>query len=241
MTISMGTVNLINPNKMNETILPKVAVDAALFAIDKNQLKVLLIKLKKGPYEKKWCLPGGLVGISESLDEAAKRALFQKANIVGVHLEQLYTFGDPKRDVRSRSISVAYFALVKDPKEFKIETTPYYSQICWWPINNLPKMAFDHKKIIQTAKKRLQVKIVYSNISYSLLPTEFTLSQLQKVYEIILEQKLDKRNFRKRIVSLDLVKKTGKKLGGEQHRPAQLYRFPQRGLEYFNKISGKRT
>lgn len=216
--------------RTNKTNLPKIAVDAVLFSVDKDQLKTLLIKLKDGPYKNRWCLPGGLVGINESLDEAAKRVLFQKANISGIYLEQLCSFGEPKRDIRSRSISVAYFALVDNLYRFKVKTTSYYSEISWWPVKNLPEMAFDHKKIIETAKQRLQTKIEYSNIAYSLLPKEFTLSQLQKVYEIILERKLDKRNFRKWISSLGVVEKLGKKLMGEAHRPAQLYKFSERKL-----------
>jgi len=210
---------------------PAVAVDAVLFTIHKEQLKVLLMKLNQGPYQGKWALPGGLVQIDESLDEAAKRVLFQKANIGDIHLEQLYSFGDPKRDVRGRSVSVAYFALVPNPRNFELKTL-YNNEIAWQDVNNLPPMAFDHKEIIEYAQKRLEAKIEYTNIAYSLLPKEFTLTDLQKVYEVILGREVDKRNFRKRILSLGLVEETGKTIKGEPHRPAKLYRFSERELKF---------
>lgn len=209
---------------------PRIAVDAVLFSIDKKKLKVLLIKIKQGQYKDKWCLPGGQIEYRESLEDAVKRILFQKTNITGVYLEQLYTFGDPERDIRSRSVSVAYFALVNDPEIFKIQTTPYYSDIEWKDIAELPELAFDHKEIIKTAHERLKAKINYSNIVYSLLPTEFTLTQLQSVYEIILQEKLDKRNFRKKITAIGMVEKSNKRLVGQPFRPAQLFHFTQRKL-----------
>jgi len=209
---------------------PAVAIDAVLFTLDQDQLKVLLIKINNGPYQNKWALPGGLVQLNETLDEAAKRVLFQKTNIGDIHLEQLYTFGDLKRDTRGRVISVAYFALVSHPNNYKVKTTPYYSEITWQPIKNLPTMAFDHRKIIEEALTRLKAKIEYTNVSYSLLPKEFVLTDLQKTYEIILGKKLDKRNFRKKIISIGLVEKTEKKEKGKPHRPASLYRFVKREL-----------
>lgn len=209
---------------------PGVAVDAVLFTIDKEELKVLLIKISRGPYLNKWALPGGSISNEEVLDEAAKNILFQKTNIGDIHLEQLYTFGNVNRDVRKRVVSVAYFALVNNQNNYSIKTTPYYSEIAWWPVKNLPPMAFDHKEMIELAYQRLKNKLGYTNISYSLLPEEFTLTQLQRIYEIILGEKIDKRNFRKRIFSLNIVKNTGKKLKGKAHRPAELYKFLKREL-----------
>lgn len=209
---------------------PAVAIDAVLFTIEKDKLKILLIKINHGPYKKKWALPGGLVQLKETLDDAAKRVLFQKTNIGDIHLEQLYSFGDLDRDVRGRVISVAYFALINNPDNFKIRTTPYYSEISWWLVKKLPAMAFDHQKITDYALKRLRSKIEYTNIVYSLLPKEFTLSEMQKVYEIILSHKIDKRNFRKKMNSIGLIEKTGKKQKGKNHRPAELYKFIKRKL-----------
>lgn len=218
----------ISSNK--KIIGPVVAVDAVLFTIDQGQLKVLLIKIKNGPYHDKWATPGGLVQIDENLDDAAKRILFKKTNIGDVHLEQLYSFGDIERDVRERAISVAYFALINDPRSFMLKTTSYYSEISWFSVKKLPSLAFDHQKIIECAYERLKSKLGYTNIVYSLLPKEFTLTELQKIYEIILDEKIDKRNFRKQIMLLNLVINTGKKQEGKQYRPAELFKFSQRKI-----------
>ena len=209
---------------------PAVAVDAVLFTIKEDQLNVLLIKISKGSYKDKWAVPGGLVQLDETLDAAAKRALFQKTNIGDIHLEQLYSFGDLKRDTRGRVISVAYFALIGNPRNYKLKTAPYYSEIAWWQVRKLPAMAFDHRQIVKYALERLKAKIEHTNIAYSLLPKGFTLTELQRTYEIILGRRIDKRNFRKKIIALGLVKKTGKKQKGKPHRPAQLYRFSKREL-----------
>ena len=169
----------------------------------------------------------------ETLDQAAVRVLSEKANLNNIFLEQLYTFGDLKRDVRKRSVSVAYFALVSHPEKLKIATQDYYRGIEWYALDNLPDLAFGHQQIITTAHKRLKGKLTYSNIAYSLMPKEFTLTQLQRVYEIILGRKLDKRNFRKKISSLDILEELDKKQIDVTHRPAQLYKFKKRALEVF--------
>jgi 8-oxo-dGTP diphosphatase len=216
--------------ELKEIYGPAVAVDTVLFCIDQKKLKVLLIKINQGPYAGKWALPGGLVQLNETLDEAAKRVLFQKTNIGDIHLEQLYSFGDLTRDSRGRIVSVAYFALVPDSQTYSLKTMDYYDQISWKEIDLLPALAFDHKKIIEYALERLQSKLEYTNIVYSLLPKQFTLTQLQFVYEIITGQPVDKRNFRKKIIGLNLVKSTGKVQKYEAHRPAELYQFTQRKL-----------
>lgn len=220
------------PTEIDYTELPKVAVDAVLLSIDEGVLKTLIIKIKTGPYKDTWCLPGGLVLKTESLEDAVKRILFHKTNISGIYLEQLYTFGAPERDKRSRSVSVAYFALVNNIKNLSIQTTEYYADIKWQKVNDLPTMAFDHENIIKTAVQRLQAKIEYSNIAYSLLPHDFTLTQLQKVYEIILQKPLDKRNFRKKIFTLGLLEKSNRKLTGQAYRPAELYHFTDKKLVF---------
>lgn len=225
----------IQNSKTTEKVIlgPAVAVDAVLFTVTQEQLKVLLIKLSTGPYSGHWALPGGLVQLEESLDEAAKRALFQKANIGDIHLEQLYTFGSLDRDIRGRVISVAYFSLVPNVRVYEVKTPPRYSEIAWCAVAKLPPMAFDHQQIISYAYQRLQSKLEYSNIVYSLLPKEFTLTQLQQVYEIILDRRVDKRNFRKKILSLGLIDETGHEVKGEPHRPAKLYQFLERKITYF--------
>ena len=215
-----------------ETIIgPAVATDVLIFAIRDNKLNVLLIKIASGPYKNKWALPGGLVQIDETLNMAAQRVLREKAGIRGVYLEQLYTFSDLNRDVRGRVISVAYFALV-DSDKFNLKTMEkYYLDIDWHVVNNLPPLAFDHREIIKYGHNRLKGKLEYTNIAYGLLPREFTLPEMQKVYEIILDQKLDKRNFRKKIKLLNIIEPTDK-IKHVRTRPAKLYHFKKRQLEF---------
>jgi 8-oxo-dGTP diphosphatase len=216
------------PSKNKEVLsgIP-VAVDAVIFSVIDGALRVLLIQIKGGRYDGKWAVPGGLVSPTESLDEAADRVLSEKAGVDGVYLEQLYTFGDTSRDVRGRSVSVAYFALV-DGEDFFPKTNEYYADIAWKRVDRLPEMAFDHRAIVSYAHERLIAKLGYSNIGYALLPREFTLSELQSVYESILGKTLDKRNFRKKIQEIGLVKETGnvRRLGAT--RPARLYSFSER-------------
>jgi 8-oxo-dGTP diphosphatase len=204
----------------------KVAVDIVIFTVLDNALKVILIQMKKRPFTGTWAFPGGLIDPKESLDEAARRELAEKTSVKNVYLEQLYTFGDPKRDPYGRVISVAYFALIHW-KNAKLATTEKYSDIGWFPIQKLPELAYDHQNVAAYAIKRLQWKLTYTNIAYSLLPRLFTLSQLRSVYEVILGRSLDRRNFQRKILSLKLLKKTpGHKTG--KHRPATLYEFTVR-------------
>ena len=208
---------------------PALAVDTMIFAIRDSALCVLLIQITKGPYQGQWALPGGIVQIDETLDEAAKNVLAKKAGIHGLHMEQLYTFSSLERDVRGRMVSVAYFALV-DSDVFEPKTLDYYADIQWKSVTKLPKMAFDHKEMIMYGVKRLQAKIEYSNIVYGLLPKEFTLTEMQEVYEAILGAQIDKRNFRKKILSLDILIETDKARTGQKSRPAKLYQFKKRQL-----------
>lgn len=214
---------------MDVIIGPALAVDALIFAINGGRLDVLLIKISQGPYQNKWALPGGLVQIDESLDSTAEKVLARKAGLKGVYLEQLYSFSEVKRDLRGRIVSVAYFALV-DSAKFQPKTTEYYSAIAWHDARQLPPMAFDHKKIIGFGVERLKSKIEYSNIAYALLPKEFSLSEMQAVYEIILGEKLDKRNFRKKMKSLNIIEPAKKTRAGLKSRPAELFRFKKRSL-----------
>jgi len=201
---------------------PSVTVDIILFTVKKEDLKVLLIKRDISPFKNMWAIPGGFVGIKESLEEAAKRELQEETNIRNVYLEQLYTFGDPKRDPRTRVITVTYFALVNSTN-FKLKASTDVKDVRWFSIFELPKLAFDHKKILDYALKRLRWKLEYTTVAFSLLPEKFTLTQLQNMYEIIFDKKLDKRNFRKKIKALNLVKETVEFQEDVSHRPAKLY------------------
>ncbi len=204
-----------------------IATDVVIFTVKDGQLQVLLIKMKKAPFTGKWAVPGGLVRGNESVEAAALRQLLSKTGVGDVYLEQLYTFGDVGRDPFGRVVSVAYFALIPNAG-MKIFTTDEYEDIAWFPVNKLPVLAYDHDKVIKTAVSRLRSKLEYTNVVYSLLPANFTLSELQEAYEVILGRKLDKRNFRKKILSLGLIKKTGKKRLGGVGQPAELFCFAKR-------------
>ncbi|MCK5415827.1 NUDIX hydrolase [Candidatus Parcubacteria bacterium] len=207
-----------------------IATDVVIFTVIDNELKVLLIKTNKGPFKGKWVLPGGLVNIKESVDNSAAKHLKNKTGLSNIYLEQLYSFGEVNRDPLGRVVSVSYFALAPN-KEYQFKTTKEYDEIAWHSINEIKKLGYDHEDIIKLAIIRLKSKLEYTNIVYSLLPTEFTFTDLQKMYETILERKIDKRNFRKKILSLDIIKKTNKKTIGGANRPAHLYKFKNRKLE----------
>lgn len=205
---------------------PMVAVDLVIFTIIEQKLNVLLVKIKYGPFEGKWAVPGGKVPINETLDQTANRELRDQTGMKNVFLEQLYSFGEIKRDPRSRTISVAYFALV-DSESVKLKTTEKYYDIKWSPIESMGRLAYDHSEIVNYALERLRYKLEYTNAIYSLLPQRFTLTGLQKVYEIVLGRELDKRNFRKKMLATGLIKETGKETS-VPHRPPKLYSFKVR-------------
>lgn len=213
----------------------KIAVDNCIFTVEQGELKLLLIQMKKKPYTGQWALPGGLVEEDEDLDDAAQRVLSEETAVKDVYLEQLYTFGDTKRDPLGRVISVAYFALIPTAG-IRLHTIDKYSDVRWWPATKLPPLAYDHANIAAYAKKRLAWKVSYSNVVWSLLPPKFTLSQLQKVYEAILNTPLDKRNFRKKIDKLGLIAPVGEKATWGAHRPAMLYRFTSKKMALVEMI-----
>ena len=208
---------------------PSVTVDVLLFTINEGKLKLLLIKRNESPFEGMWALPGGFVKMDESLEDAAKRELLEESGVKNVFLEQLYTFGDPKRDPRTRVITVTYFALSED-RDWELNSTTDASEASFFDIDNLPDLAFDHDKIIRYGIERLRNKIGYSNLAFGLLPDEFSLSNLQDVYQIILGKEIDKRNFRKKMLATGLLSPTPKKQAKGAHRPALLYKFVSKEL-----------
>ena len=210
---------------------PAVSVDCVIFGWDgSEELKVLLIQRARDPFAGQWALPGGFVEMEESLEEAALRELKEETGVQDVFIEQLYTFGKPGRDPRTRVISVAYFALVNLP-EHPVRADSDASQAQWFGLSEIPNLAFDHREILNTALKRLRAKIRYQPIGFELLPDKFTLSQLQSLYESILGvQKLNKRNFRTRILKMGVLKEVGRQTG-VAHRPATLYSFDKEKYE----------
>ena len=203
-----------------------VTVDVVIFTVEEGRLKVLLIKRALPPFLGRWALPGGFLRAKEATKAAAKRILRDKAGLAEVYLEQLYTFDEIGRDPRAQVISVVYFALV-DRNKMKIRETAETQTPSFFDAKLLPKLAFDHKRITSYAHERLQYKLEYTNAAYSLLPKKFTLTQLQGVYEAIRGQHLDKRNFRKKFLSLGLIKPTNERASGGRARPARLYSFKE--------------
>ena len=205
----------------------KVAVDNCIFTVLEDRLHLLLIKMTKAPYTEMWALPGGLIQDDESLDAAAVRILYEETGVAEVYLEQLYTFGRPDRDPAGRVVSIAYFALIH-AAGIALRTQPKYADVRWWPWATLPPLAYDHDAVAAYARQRLEWKLAYTNVVWSLLPRRFALTELQKVYEAVLGRKLDKRNFRKKILALGLVEPVGETAMRGAHRPAMLYRFTSR-------------
>jgi len=207
---------------------PSVTVDIVIFTIKDNDLKILLVKRGIEPFKNMWAIPGGFVRIEESLEEAAKRELEEKTSVRADYLEQLYTFGEVNRDPRGRVITVAYFALIKSEKISKLKATADVIEAKWFSAFKLPKLAFDHEKILEYAIKRLRWKFEYTTVVFSLLPEKFSLTELQKIYEIIFDKKFDKRNFRKKILSLNIIEKTKERQKNVSNRPPQLYKFKKK-------------
>ena len=208
---------------MNTPASFHVATDIVVFTIRADVLNVLLIERASPPFKGNWALPGGFLNENEGLDQCAARELVEETGVRGVYLEQLGSFGDPGRDPRGGVVSVAYFALVPADEHALLASTDAASAQ-WFAFDDVPKLAFDHDKILQAAHARLKAKLDYSTIAFCLLPAEFTLSNLQMVYEIIKTESLDKRNFRKWVLALDVLEETGEKRAEGAHRPAMLYR-----------------
>jgi 8-oxo-dGTP diphosphatase len=224
--------NMINNKKYKFAV---IATDIVIFTVENGELEILLIKMKKKPFTDCWAVPGGLVKPIESVDSAAERILSEKTGVKNVYLEQFYTFGDIDRDPFGRVVSVAYLALIPS-RGLKLQTNSEYADVKWFPVDKLPKLAYDHKEMVNVAISKIQEMLERTNIAYSLLPEEFTLTELQSVYEIILKRDLDKRNFRKKIFLLDIMKKAGRKKQGRASRPAELYKFKDRELRQVNVL-----
>ena len=202
----------------------RVAVDIVLFGYAGQQLHLLLIRRKYAPFADGWALPGGFVLEDEDLDAAVARELREEAGVADVYLEQLYTFGAVARDPRRRVVSVAYYGLVK-PEKFELSATADSLEARWFRLAGLPALAFDHAEIIAVAQQRLQAKVTYQPVGFELLPDKFLFSDLQRLYETLLGRELDRRNFRKKMLSFGIVEETGEKQQHVAHRAGGLFRF----------------
>jgi 8-oxo-dGTP diphosphatase len=211
-----------------------VTVDVVIFTIREGALQVLLVRRGIPPFEGQYAIPGGFVREDELLEDAARRELEEETGVRNVFLEQLYTFGDPARDPRGRVITVAYYALIATDK-ISLAASGDAAEARWFSMSDLPPVAFDHQRILDYALERLRNKLEYTTVGFQLLPEKFALGDLQAVYEVILGRPLDKRNFRRKVALLGILKplrewrKTGRK-------PAQLYRF---AAARFEKLKDK--
>ena len=206
---------------------PALTTDCVVFGLDDEDLKVLLIQRDIEPFEGEWALPGGFIRVGESVDDCARRELEEETGLKSIFLEQLYSFGAPDRDPREHVVTVAYYALVNLIQHAPKAATDARNA-AWFALDDLPSLAFDHDKILATALDRLKGKVRYQPIGFELLPEKFTLTQLQRLYEIILETKIDKRNFRKKVIKLDILIETDEVEQDVAHRAARLYRFDQK-------------
>lgn len=213
---------------------PALTVDCVVFGLDEEDLKVLLVRRGLEPFEGRWALPGGFVRMEESLEEAARRELQEEAGIRPNVLEQLYTFGQPERDPRGRVVTVAYFALVK-LSDHRVQAATDAREAAWFSVWDLPRLAFDHGDILSVALQRLKGKVRYQPLGFELLPPKFTLTQLQRLYEKVLEKPLDKRNFRKKILSMGLLEELDEVEQDVSHRAARLYRFDHKKYKQLEK------
>lgn len=203
---------------------PAVSISLLIFTINNGQLEIVLIRRLRDPFEDYWSIPGDLIYSDESLRSAAERILYEKTGIADVYLEQSKAFGTVDRDPRGRVITIAYFALLPKDK-FDLAKAPDALHASWVSVKKLPRLAFDHKKIITTTLEKMERELKSTNIAQGLLPKEFRLTQLQEVYEALYQKKIDKRNFRKKILSLGIIEPTGQVFRKGNYRPARLYMF----------------
>lgn len=213
-----------------------LTVDCVVFGLDleENDLKVLLIERGEAPFKGAWALPGGFVLMDETVEEAARRELREETGISKVFLEQLYTFSGVKRDPRERVVTVAHLALV-NLADHKLRATTDAADAAWFAATELPKLAFDHIDIFEVALDRLKGKVRYQPIGFELLPDKFALSELRRLYEIVLEREIDKRNFRKKIFAMDLLDDLNEVQQDVSHRAARLYRFNRKKYKSLTK------
>lgn len=202
-----------------------LTVDAVVFGYEPpSNLSLLLIKRAVNPFKDSWALPGGFVKENESLEQAVERELKEETGIAVDYLEQLYSFGNPKRDPRARIVSISYFGLTK-PDALQLNATTDALEAKWFNIDQLPSLAFDHESIIHKAIDRLRAKITYEPIGFELLNEKFSFSELENLYSTLLGRPIDRRNFRKKVLSFGLLEQLGEQRKDGPGRPATLFRF----------------
>ena len=203
------------------------SVDSVVFGFDEGDLKVLLIYRGTEPYQGTWALPGDLVRLDEDLDESVRRVLKDLTGMGNIYMEQIHTFGRVDRHPLGRVITVSYMSLVKI-SDYKLNPSSWAKDAKWHSVNNIPKLPFDHNEILDFAMEKLKEKVRRQPIGFELLPREFSITELQHLYECVLGINLDKRNFRKKLSSMNLLVDSGVSQNAVAHRPARLYRFDRK-------------
>ena len=205
------------------------SIDCVIFGFEAGELKILLIERNEEPYKDWYALPGLLVNQDESIDDAAERSLYELTGLRDLHMEQFHTFGEVNRHPSGRIITVAYYALIRIAGQKEVRPITQFARKAFWhSVNDLPKLAFDHTDIFHTGFNKIRRRLSYQPIAFELLPEKFTLTQLQGCYEAILNKKLDKRNFRKKMLSYGFLKELSEKQKGVSYRAAKLYKFDRR-------------
>ncbi len=215
-----------------------VAVDVIIFTITDNILLARTMKVHRPPhYDNLYGFPGGLIGTEETAEGAALRIIKEKADLEekSLYLEQLQTFSDPGRDKRGKVVSVAYLALISWEK---LESSERISnvELCWTPVSKLKHLAYDHDHMLEVALERLASRVTYTTLIAKIMPKEFTLTELEKTFELLADKKLDKRNFRKKMEKLSILKDLKRKTSGAKHRPASLYSFKSEKVTYLEVL-----
>lgn len=218
-----------------EDIIPSVSTDCVIFGLDNGKLKVLLLKRKIEPSVGLWALPGGFVLDFEELEMSAKRTLRDTTGMTNVFMEQVQAFGNVNRFPWRRVITVVYYALIKYRTD-DLKPGPDASNINWFEIAQVPELVFDHKHILDITLQHLQSKVRNEPIGFELLPPKFTLTQLQELYEAVLRTTFDTRNFRKKLLKMNLLEQLNETQTGVAHRAARLYRF---NSEIYQKLKEK--
>lgn len=213
---------------------PAVTVDCSIFGFDEGDLKILLIERAIEPFKGMWALPGGFVGIEETADECAERILKKETCLEDIYMEQLYTFSSVDRDPRFRVISIGYYALVK-LADYDAHAGLDADNLKWFPLSEIPELAFDHKEILNAATARLKGKIKYQPIGFELLPERFTMPDLHQLYETVLQTELDRRNFRKKMLSYGLLIDENEFVKGARNRAPKVYSFDKEKYEELSK------
>ena len=212
-----------------------VSVDCVIFGYDTTDLKVLLIKRGEEPYLNYWAVPGDLINHQENIDQSVKRVLKDLTGLSNVFMEQVKTFGDVGRHPFGRVFTVAYYSLIKI-SDYELNPSSFAVEAKWHSVTRIGELAFDHNKVFASCKERLVESVKRKPIGFELLPKEFTLTELQNLYETILQEPFDKRNFRKKINSMKLLIDTGKTQKSVSHRPAKLYKFDNKKYKNLKKV-----